>query len=117
MAQLLLPADFRPQLASEAPVVVMLDATTARVHCALLADTDPGEAVKTKEAGSDHLPLDFLGISRGLTRQLRTTFAPPPEPPPPYRRLMRVLVVADPAEDAPLPGAEEEGIVVADLFE
>jgi hypothetical protein len=30
---------------------------------------------------------------------------------------MRVLVVADPAEDAPLPGAEEEGIVVADLFE
>jgi hypothetical protein len=26
-------------------------------------------------------------------------------------------VVADPAEDAPLPGAEEEGIVVADLFE
>jgi hypothetical protein len=28
-----------------------------------------------------------------------------------------VLVVADPAEDAPLAGAEEEGIVVADLFE
>jgi hypothetical protein len=28
-----------------------------------------------------------------------------------------VLVVADPAEDMPLPGAEEEGVEVADLFE
>ena len=30
---------------------------------------------------------------------------------------MRVLVVADPAEDAHLPGAEEEGVEVADLLE
>jgi CHAT domain len=59
----------------------------------------------------------YLSTSRGLTRQLRSTFAPPPEPPPPPNRTMRVLVVADPAEDAPLPGAEAEGAAVADLFE
>jgi hypothetical protein len=59
----------------------------------------------------------FLGTCRGLTRQLRTVFAPPPEPPPPPSRLLRVLVVADPAEDNRLLGAEEEGVEVAELFE
>lgn len=53
----------------------------------------------------------------GLTRQLRTAFAPPPDPPPPPRRVLRVLVIADPAADAPLHGAGEEGVAVADLFE
>ncbi len=32
-------------------------------------------------------------------------------------RQLRVLVVVDPAEDAHLPGAEQEGVAVADLFE
>jgi hypothetical protein len=59
----------------------------------------------------------FLGTSRGFTRQLRTTFAPPPEPPPPPFRRLRVLIVADPARDAHLPGAELEGTEIADLFE
>jgi hypothetical protein len=31
-------------------------------------------------------------------------------------RALRALVVADPAEDAPLPGAEEEGRAIAELF-
>jgi hypothetical protein len=70
---------------------------------------------------SKEMPLEpeffFLGTSRGFTRQLRTTFAPPPEPPPPLFRTLRVLVVADPARDAHLPGAELEGTEVADLFE
>jgi CHAT domain-containing protein len=41
----------------------------------------------------------------------------PPEPTPPPARRLRVLVVADPAEDARLPGAALEGIQVAKLFE
>jgi CHAT domain len=38
-------------------------------------------------------------------------------PAPPPSRVLRVLVVADPAEDARLPGAEAEGAEVANLFE
>ena len=60
---------------------------------------------------------DYLGIGRGLHAPAAHHFAPPPEPPPPPERLLRVLVVADPAEDAHLPGAEEEGLRVAELFE
>ncbi|HMB04807.1 MAG TPA: CHAT domain-containing protein, partial [Isosphaeraceae bacterium] len=44
-------------------------------------------------------------------------FASPPEPLMAQRHTLRVLVVADPAEDAPLQGAEAEGIAVAELFE
>jgi hypothetical protein len=40
-----------------------------------------------------------------------------PDPPPPPHRILRVLVVADPAEDARLPGAEAEGLEVANIFE
>src|SRR6185369_1252750 len=67
--------------------------------------------------GKFELEEGFLGTSRGFTRQLRTTFAPPPEPPPPPQTVLRVLIVADPAEDAHLPGAEEEAVTIADLFE
>jgi CHAT domain-containing protein len=59
----------------------------------------------------------FLGIHRGFTRQLRTIFAPPPEPPPPPNRVLRVLIVGDPAADNPLPGAQKEAMRVRDLFE
>lgn len=113
MQRLLIPADLRNQLTTGAPLVMMLDATTARIHWELLAESDLN--LGPTEAGESH--LRFLATSRGFTRQLRTLYAPPPEPPPPAQRHLRVLVVADPAEDAPLPGAEEEGIAVADLFE
>ncbi|MEZ4866966.1 MAG: CHAT domain-containing protein [Caldilineaceae bacterium] len=117
MERLLIPADLRSQLATSAPLVMMLDATTARIHWELLAQTNLASSLSQTLAGVDDERVQFLGISRGFTRQLRTGFAPPPEPPPPSRRHLRVLVVADPAEDAHLDGAEEEGIAVADLFE
>ena len=117
LEQLLLPDDFRDHLISDSPLVVLLDSTTARIHWEMLAQPDPGggPAGDTEEQWGDE--AYFLGTSRALTRQLRTTFAPPPEPPPPPRRILRVLVVADPAEDAHLPGAEEEGAEIADIFE
>jgi pimeloyl-ACP methyl ester carboxylesterase len=108
MEKLLLPDDLRESLYVKAPLVMMLDATTARIHWEMVALTE-GVGASDK--------AEFLGLSRGFTRQLRTTFAPPPEPPPPPRRVLRVLVVADPAEDAPLVGAQQEGLEVADLFE
>jgi pimeloyl-ACP methyl ester carboxylesterase len=104
LEQLLLPRDLRERVGGSAPLVMMLDATAARIHWEMVAQSGLGDRA-------------FLGISRGFTRQLRTTFAPPPEPPPPPRRVLRVLVVADPAEDARLPGAEAEGAEIADLFE
>jgi len=108
MEKLLLPDDLRQTLYAKAPLVMMLDSTTARIHWEMVALTE-GVGASDK--------AEFLGLGRGFTRQLRTTFAPPPEPPPPPRRVLRVLVVADPAEDAPLVGAQQEGVEVADLFE
>jgi hypothetical protein len=112
METLLLPKELRPLLTTNAPVVMMLDASTARVHWEMVAQPDPMLSNDARKTGST-----FLGTSRGFTRQLRTAFAPPPEPPPPPRRTLRVLVVADPADDARLPGAQKEGIEVANLFE
>jgi hypothetical protein len=60
---------------------------------------------------------NFLGTYRGLTRQLRTTFASPPQPARNHQTVPRVLVVADPSRDHPLVGAAEEGLTVAGLFE
>jgi pimeloyl-ACP methyl ester carboxylesterase len=117
MERLLVPEDLRAQLATGAPLVMLMDATTARIHWEMVAQPDP-LGFRMDGAGA-RLGVDrlFLGTSRGFTRQLRTGFAPPPEPPPPPRRQLRVLVVADPAEDAHLPGAEEEGVEVAEMFE
>ncbi len=116
MQRLLIPADLRSQLTTNAPLVMMLDAATARIHWELLAQSQLASESLT-DAERDEPHRQFLGTSRGFTRQLRTVHAPPPEPPPPAQRHLRVLVVADPAEDAHLAGAEEEGVAVADLFE
>jgi pimeloyl-ACP methyl ester carboxylesterase len=119
LEKLLVPAELRGEFYRHRknPVVLMLDNATARIHWEAIAQSDaevPAEAIADNESAALDL---FLGTSRGLTRQLRTTFAPPPEPPPPPRRVLRVLVVADPAEDNHLPGAEQEGLEVAELFE
>jgi pimeloyl-ACP methyl ester carboxylesterase len=119
LERLLVPAELRAEFYRhrESPVVLMLDSSTARIHWEAIAQSD-AELPAQELADHDEAALDlFLGTSRGLTRQLRTTFAPPPEPPPPPRRVLRVLIVADPAEDNHLPGAEQEGLEVAELFE
>ncbi|HEY0077759.1 MAG TPA: CHAT domain-containing protein [Pyrinomonadaceae bacterium] len=120
LEELLMPDDLRRQLYNSAPLVMMLDSTTARIHWEMVAQPElspAGTPDQHQHENGDFDESNFLGTSRGFTRQLRTTFAPPPEPPPPPRRVLRVLVVADPAPDAHLPGAQEEGVAVADLFE
>jgi hypothetical protein len=120
MENLLMPEDLRPVFSTNAPVVMALDSTTARIHWEMIAQPDIysiSDNSNNAVGASQSRPLDsFLGTSRGFTRQLRTTFAPAPEPPPPPRRLLRVLVVADPQEEDRLPGAEQEGRDVAELF-
>lgn len=111
LERLLFPADLRPVLSSGAPIVLLLDSDTARIHWEMIAQSEIGQLAPEKHVDA------FLGTSRGVTRQLRTTFAPPPQPPPPPQRVLRVLVVGDPADDAPLPGAQAEAQEVAALFE
>ncbi len=111
LGRLLLPRDMRELIVNQrAPVVLALDALTARIHWESVAV----EAAETRTAFDGDL---FLGTLFGLTRQLRTTFAQLPEPPMLSGRPLRVLVVADPADDQPLPGAQEEGEAVAAIFE
>lgn len=122
MENILLPDDLRPVFSTNAPVVMTLDSTTARIHWEMIAQPDlSGSASRSGITGAPPMssnPFDsFLGTSRGFTRQLRAAFAPPPEPPPPPRRILRVLVVADPWAEIPLPGARQEGEEVANLFE
>jgi pimeloyl-ACP methyl ester carboxylesterase len=122
MENILLPDDLRPAFSTNAPIVMTLDSTTARIHWEMIAQPDLMAAISQAGPGgaqaSASNPFDsFLGTSRGFTRQLRTVFAPPPEPPPPPRRILRVLVVADPWAEKRLPGAEREGEEVANLFE
>lgn len=115
LQRLIVPRELRDRLMTAAPLVLILDATTARVHWEMVAQPQlPG---RTQTLTPGDIEGRFLGTARGLTRQLRTGFAPPPEPPPPPRRTLRVLIVADPAADQRLPGAEEEGMAVARLFE
>lgn len=127
MENLLIPDELRDSFKTDAPIVMILDATTARIHWEMLALPDPFQWVgdsselasgdSEEESDQNIASVDaFLSISRGFTRQLRTAFAMPPQPPSPPRRVLRVLVVADPAENDPLPGAQEEGRAVAELF-
>jgi pimeloyl-ACP methyl ester carboxylesterase len=117
MERLLVPEDLRDHLVGNAPLVMVLDATTARIHWEMVAQSRADGDSAQEPPATETLATSFLGTSRGFTRQLITPFAPAPQPPPPSRRLLRVLVVADPADDAHLPGAEEEGVEVADIFE
>ncbi len=122
MEQLLIPNDFHEQLMDDGPVVMMVDRETAKVQWEMLAHSEGMRSTPDENADSDFDSdgeelIKFWGIGRGLTRQLRTEYAPPPEFPPPDRRILRALVIADPAADAPLPGAQREGHMVADLLE
>jgi CHAT domain len=111
LGRLLLPRDMRDMILQQiVPIVIALDASTARIHWEMVAAEAAG-------SGLDFNPERFLGTFYGLTRQLRTTFAQLSQLPILTERPLRVLVVADPAEDAPLPGAQEEGEAVAAIFD
>jgi pimeloyl-ACP methyl ester carboxylesterase len=111
----LFPRDLRAQLTGSAPVVLQLNNEAAKVYWEVtaqpLADDDPIDP----EDNAQGMP--FLGLQRGLTRQLRTILAPPPEPPPPAGRILRVLIVADGNKEMRLPGAQKEAQTLMALFD
>lgn len=116
LRKLIVPREFDSQLSGKEPLVVLVDRQTARTPWEMLVQRD-AEEDHSGAGAREFTPDAFLGTARGLTRQLRTTFAPPPEPPPPYTRTLEVLIVADPAADAPLPGAQREGVELRQVFE
>lgn len=118
LRELLIPTELKGALASNAPLILTLDGNAARIPWEMIAQP---EYVSSSVSSSSENPIadfdKYLGTARGLTRQLPFMSSLLPDPPPPPRRVLRVLVVADPAEDARLPGAEAEGVEVANIFE
>ena len=123
LGRMLVPEELRSVIVQPGvPTVLLVDATTARIHFEMAA-LSPAAGNSKLDAPLDRIAFDetfaatFVGVAASLTRQLRTTFAPLPEPPIMSGLPLRVLVIADPCEEAPLPGAQQEGEAVAQLFE
>ncbi len=123
LGRMLVPEDLRSVIVQPGvPTVLLVDATTARIHFEMAA-LSPAAGNSKLDATLERIEFDelfaatFVGVAASLTRQLRTTFAPLPEPPIMSGLPLRILVIADPCEEAPLPGAQQEGEAVAQLFE
>lgn len=121
LRQLLIPCDLEGHLfKSAAPVVLTLDAASARLPWELLAVPDQGLAVPPVAGGvkpsdgtndASAWSEDFIALSeqRGITRQFRSLTVPVLQTRVTRRKNLRVLIVADPASDAPLVDARKEG--------
>lgn len=109
LQKMIVPRDLHSRLFSSAAHVVMtLDASTARIpwEMMIIPGTPTGEESQ------------FMSLAEGfgVTRQLQTGFAPVPERQRAARQSLSVLIVSDPAADAPLPGAAREGEEVEAYF-
>jgi pimeloyl-ACP methyl ester carboxylesterase len=117
----LIPQDLRPLLSGGAPIILMCNNQAAQVYWELaaqpLGDEELTSAPLDNAALGPAASQPYLGLQRGLTRQLRTALAPPPESPPPFGRVLRILVVANPCRENPLPGAEAEAKRLVELFD
>jgi hypothetical protein len=121
LRQLLIPCDLEGHLfKSAAPVVLTLDAASARLPWELLAVPDQGFASpqvvgggNTSDGANDASAWadNFIALSeqRGITRQFRSQNVPVLQTRATRRKNLRVLIVADPASDAPLADARKEG--------
>ena len=114
LQQVLLSKDVIKHLSGSEPLVLMLDPAMARIHWELV--TQPSMS-RTPRASSFWETQDaFLGTARGLTRQLPAMVVPQLGRFVGQKNVLRILIVADPASDTQLPGAEAEGAMIADLF-
>ena len=104
LGNLLIPEDFRKVTEGATNLTLEVDERTA---------TYPWEMVAHKKYST----TSFLGTSVGVSRQFRTLLSPPPSSPPALNNRFKILVIADPAPDLPLPQAREEGISVVDILE
>lgn len=109
LQKMIIPRDLHSRLFSSAAHVVMtLDASTARIPWEMMII--PGTPIGQES--------QFMSLAAGfgVTRQLQTGFAPVPERQRTASQSLSVLIVSDPAADAPLPGAAREGGEVEAYF-
>jgi hypothetical protein len=102
-ATYLIPEDFQRIMRGSGHLALELDKTTA---------VYPWEMV----ALGGHQATQFLGIDFQLTRLFRTEQAPVPTMPPALTRELRVLIIADPYRDRPLPNARQEALAVVEAL-
>jgi len=107
--RLLMPAEFDPILSTPEPLIVVLDSTTARIHWEVMAHIEGRANAKSDREA-------FLGLQRGLTRQFRTTLAGLTQGPSISDGALRILLIADPALEHRLAGAELEAAELSKLF-
>jgi len=104
----LVPEDFHALIDSGKPLKLILDRTTASY---------PWEMACFRGT-QDTNRLSNLGVDLRVTRQFRSTLSNAPGLAPPLNLSLKVLVIADPAQepDYQLPGARLEGREVANVF-
>lgn len=113
--KLLLPEDFNAIFRRPDPVVVVCDNCMAGLHWEMIS-----MPLHVQEDLSDDNATSFLGIDRGLTRQLKTGFASLSRRqhltagPAVGEGVLKILIIIDPSNT--LPAAEKEGEAVAKLF-
>lgn len=103
----LLPEDFHDLIQSGLPVRLIVDRATASVPWEMAC-------FETRSGGS----VRWLGLDHSLSRQFRSLLTQPPGTTPPLNQHLKVLVIADPAEERELqlPFARMEGRRVVDLL-
>lgn len=104
-ASAVIPDDFRDLVGGAPNLVLEVDSTTAKYPWEMIAQKRYSRTV-------------FMGADICVARQFRTKYAPPPTSPPALSRMLRVLVIADPAAGSlKLEGAREEGFAVARVLQ
>jgi CHAT domain len=104
-ATYLIPDDFRRVTDGAHNLVLEVDETTASY---------PWEMAAHRK----YTRTTFLGATKGVSRQFRSTIAPAPSSPPPLNKQLKMLVIADPAAGRfSLPGARDEGECVVNVIE
>ncbi len=97
------PEEFERVIDDGRPLTLVLDKDTARLPWEMACYGSPDRR-------------RYFGPNLKLTRQFRTMLAGIPGIPPPINKSLRVLLIADPAKDQPLPYATEEGELVEKIL-
>ncbi|HKO44835.1 MAG TPA: CHAT domain-containing protein [Pyrinomonadaceae bacterium] len=97
------PEEFERLIDDGRPLTLLLDKDTARLPWEMACYGSPDNR-------------RYFGPTLKLTRQFRTMLTGIPGIPPPINKSLRVLLIADPAKDQPLPFAAEEGELVEKIL-
>jgi hypothetical protein len=103
LTNFLIPEEFRPLIQGGNQLTLVLDAGTACYPWEMAAFRGRHNTC-------------FFGTDLRLSRQFRTLLSAAPGVAPPLNQTLKVLVIADPAQGLPLPGARAEGEAVVEVL-